>query len=89
VSEINAGSVGTTYLRNLNLDQPFLRKAGTDEYYHSDSIGSVLSLTNLFGESQTSYSYEPFGKTSVGGNSTANPFQYAGRENDGGGLNYF
>jgi RHS repeat-associated protein len=31
---------------------------------------------------QTSYTYEPFGKTTVSGTASTNPFQFTGREND-------
>jgi RHS repeat-associated protein len=37
---------------------------------------------------QTSYTYEPFGKTSVTGASSSNPSQYTARENDQTGLYY-
>jgi len=38
---------------------------------------------------QTSYAYEPFGATTVNGQSNSSPFQYTGRENDGTGLYYY
>ncbi len=37
----------------------------------------------------TRYRYEPFGETSITGASSTNPFQYAGRENDGTGLYHY
>jgi RHS repeat-associated protein len=51
-------------------------------------LGSSLGLSNAQGISAVSYTYEPFGKTTVTG-SSANALQYTGRENDGTGLYYY
>jgi RHS repeat-associated protein len=88
VQEIGGGAVGATYLRGLNVDEPFVRQSSGAEYYHTDALGSVLALSNSSGVSATSYAYEPFGKNSVNG-ASANPFQFTGRENDGTGLYYY
>jgi RHS repeat-associated protein len=84
------GSTGTvTYLRGLNIDEPFVRiSSASAEYYHQDALGSTLALTNQTGAVQASYQYEAFGKTTVTGTSS-NPFQFTGRENDGTGLSYY
>src|SRR5207245_2245365 len=66
-------------------DEPFVRQSSSNEFYHTDALGSVLTLTGQTGVSQTTYSYEAFGKTTITGTSS-NPFQYTGRENDGTGL---
>ncbi len=88
-AEIGGGAVGANYLRSLNIDEPFIRQAGTgNEYFHTDALGSSLTLSSGQGASATTYTYEPFGKTTVAGNS-ANAFQYTGRENDGTGLYYY
>jgi len=77
-----------SYLRSLNIDEPFVRQSSSNEFYHTDALGSVLALTNHTGVVQTTYDYEAFGKTTITGIS-ANPFQYTGRENDGTGLYYY
>ena len=88
-SEIGGGAVGASYLRSLNIDEPFIRQTGTgNEHYHTDALGSSLALSNLFGATATTYTYEPFGKTAAAGTST-NAVQYTGRENDGTGLYYY
>jgi RHS repeat-associated protein len=87
VQESGASGVAT-YLRSLNIDEPFVRQSSSNEYYHTDALGSVLALTGQTGSAQTTYSYEAFGKTTITGSST-NPFQYTGRENDGSGLYHF
>jgi len=89
VAEIGSGAVGATYLRSLNIDEPFIRiTTAGNEYYHTTALGSVLALTNATGAVATSYSYEAFGKTTITGVSS-NPLQYTGRENDGNGLYYY
>ena len=89
VAEIQGGAITTTYLRGLNIDEPFVRQSsGGNEYYHTDALGSTLALTNDTGAVTTRYSYDPFGKTTVTGTSN-NAFQYSGRENDGTGLYYY
>lgn len=89
VQEIVGGAVSAAYLRSLNIDEPFVRQSASgNEFYHADALGSTLALTNAAGTVTTRYSYEPFGKTTITGNSS-NPFQYTGRENDGTGLYYY
>ena len=89
VAELQGSAVLANYLRKLCLDEAYVRQAATgNEYYHSDALGSTIQLTDQAGTSQTSYSYEPFGRTSVAG-ASANPFQYTGRENDGADLYYY
>ncbi len=84
-----SGSSGVaSYLRSLNIDEPFVRQSSTSEYYHTDALGSVLALTGQNGAVQTTYNYEAFGKTTITGTSS-NPFQFTGRENDGTGLYYY
>lgn len=89
VAEIQSGSLDATYVRGLNLDEPFIRfLADEEEYYHTDVLRSVIALTDSQGAISTTYRYEPFGNTQTLGAST-NPFQFTGRENDGTGLYYF
>jgi RHS repeat-associated protein len=40
-------------------------------------------------KAETTYTYDPFGNTTKEGTASENPFQYAGRENDGDGLYYY
>jgi RHS repeat-associated protein len=86
---LESGASGVaSYLRSLNIDEPFVRQSSSNEFYHTDALGSVLALTGQTGATQTSYNYEPFGKTTITG-ASSNPFQYTGRENDGTGLYYY
>jgi RHS repeat-associated protein len=89
VAEIQGGVMTTTYLRGLNIDEPFVRQSSAgNEYYLTDALGSTIALTDGAGNVTTTYSYDPFGNTTVTGTST-NVFQYTGRENDGTGLYYY
>jgi RHS repeat-associated protein len=53
----------------------------------TDALGSVVAVTGATGSAFAQYTYEPFGNTTVSGNSV-NTYQYTGRENDGTGLYY-
>ncbi|MBX3301638.1 MAG: RHS repeat protein [Nitrospira sp.] len=76
VAEIGGGAVGAHYLRGLNIDEPFIRQSGTgNEHYHTDALSSSLVLSDAQGSSGTTYTYEPFGKTTVLG-ASVNPFQF-------------
>ena len=89
VAEIGGGAVGASYLRSLNVDEPFIRQTSTgNEHYHTDALGSSFILSNASGASAVSYGYEPFGKTTVSGAST-NPLQFTSRESDNTGLYFF
>jgi RHS repeat-associated protein len=72
-----------------SLDEVFLRVAATtSRTYLTDALGSTLALLDATGTVQTQYTYDPFGQTTVGGEASTSPTQFAGRENDGTGL-YF
>jgi RHS repeat-associated protein len=73
----------------LNIDEPYIRKGTSDEFYETDALGSSLVLTNGAGASQSVYTYQPFGSTTQSGAISSNPFQFTGRENDSTGLYYF
>ncbi|HEV2387688.1 MAG TPA: RHS repeat-associated core domain-containing protein [Candidatus Acidoferrales bacterium] len=51
-------------------------------------LGSTVALADPTGTVQTSYTYDPFGVTTVQGASNGNSYEFTGRENDGDGL-YF
>ena len=78
-----AGASNASYLSTLNIDEPIVRQTSTgNEFYLANDLGSTLALTNDTGTVTTTYTYGPFGSTTVTGPST-NPFQFTGRENDG------
>ncbi|MGC1676735.1 MAG: RHS repeat-associated core domain-containing protein, partial [Candidatus Binataceae bacterium] len=88
VQELQSGSPSANMLTGLGIDEYFQRTdASGASSYLTDALGTTLALANPAGGLATSYTYDPFGNTTVSGSST-NPFQFTGRENDGAGL-YF
>jgi len=71
-------------LNGLSLDQVFSRTpaSGTASYLLTDPLGSTVGLADTNGVIQTSYTYEPYGKTTSSGTLNTNPFGFTGREND-------
>ncbi len=89
IMESQGSAVVATYLRKLCLDTAYVRQtADGNEYYHTDTLGSTLVLTNDTGAVSDQYQYQPFGRTQHTGTST-NPFQFTGRERDTAELYYY
>jgi RHS repeat-associated protein len=91
VQELSAaGTVSANLLTGLKLDEYFTRSdsSGTMAFL-ADALGSTVGLVNSVGALATSYTYEPFGNTSVSGTGNSNPYQFNGRENDGTGLYFY
>jgi RHS repeat-associated protein len=89
VQELSGASVTANLLTGLGVDEYFTRtdSNGTANFL-SDALGNTIALTDNSGNTLASYGYQPFGNTTVTSGSSANPYQYTGRENDGTGL-YF
>jgi RHS repeat-associated protein len=80
----------TNLLTGLGIDEYLTRSdAGGARHLLPDALGSTLALTDGLGAVSTEYTYEPFGVTSPGGASSANVYQFTGRENDGTGVYYY
>ncbi len=77
-------------LTGLGIDEYFTRtdSSGTMAFL-ADALGSTVGLVNSGGSIGTSYTYQPFGATTVSGATNANPYQFTGRENDATGLYYY
>ena len=84
---------GSTVIANLlsgGIDEIFSRTDSFGAFTPlKDILGSTVALVDSNGNIQTSYTYDPFGNTSVTGTSNTNEFQYTGRENEGNGLYYY
>jgi RHS repeat-associated protein len=85
----NQGSATTNLLTGLAIDKTYVRTTskGTENLL-TDALGSTIALASESGKVETTYTYDPFGATTQEGAGSENPFQYAGRENDGDGLYY-
>jgi YD repeat-containing protein len=89
VKENGAAGDGS-YLRTLTLDEALSRTEGAaTSHYLGDVLGSTVALADAAGAPVTTYTYAPFGETSVAGPPSASAVQYTGRENDGTGLYYY
>jgi RHS repeat-associated protein len=84
-----SGSTVTANLITGGIDEYFQRtdSSGAANFL-TDSLGSTLALTDNNGSTLAQYTYEPFGNTTITGTS-ANPYQYTGRENDGAGVYFY
>jgi RHS repeat-associated protein len=83
VSEVTGATIVNT-LQSPMLDQPLSRNG---RFFAPNELGSTSKLTDAVGGVVQSYDYSPFGETSQS-TGEANPFQYAGRENDNTGVYY-
>ena len=83
----------STYLGGLGLDELFSftflnGTTNTTDSLLRDPLNSAVAVTDSSQALQDQYTYDPYGNTSDSGGSSANPFQFTGRENDGNGLYY-
>ena len=85
--------IGGTPSANMltgGVDEVFSRMESADtQSLLADGLGSTLALLNSAGVTQTEYTYEPFGNTTITGAGSSNPSQFTARENDGTGLYYY
>jgi RHS repeat-associated protein len=85
-----SGTAVTANLLSGGLDEIFTRTDSSGAFTPlKDALGSTIALVTSTGNVQTTYTYDPFGNTSVSGAANANAFQYTGRENEGNGLYYY
>ncbi len=78
----SAGSVTANLLVGRGLDDVFTRTETAQREFLSDALGSTVALADTSGVVQTSYTYEPFGRTTATGASSSSTYQFTGREND-------
>jgi RHS repeat-associated protein len=84
------GSTVTANLLSGGVDEVFTRTDSSGSFTPlKDALGSTVALVDSSGTVRTTYTYDPFGNTSVSGNSNSNGFQYTGRENEGNGLYFY
>jgi len=90
VQELAGEAVSANLVTSLAVDEILSRadSAGA-RYFLADGLRGTLALTDSSGAAQTQYTYEPFGSTTVSGESTGNSFQFTGRENDSGSIYFY
>jgi RHS repeat-associated protein len=85
-----SGTTPTASLLTGSLDEYFTRTDSSGaRYFLRDALGSTLALADSAGGLQTSYTFEPFGGTTIAGSTTSSGFAYTGRELDSTGLNLY
>lgn len=90
VAQELSGSTPTANLLSGGIDEIFSRADSTGAFTPlKDGLDSVIGLVDANGNILTSYTYDPFGNTTVAGAASANPSQYTGRENEGNGLYFY
>jgi RHS repeat-associated protein len=91
LAETDAGNAITTYyIYGIGLISRVLPN-GTASYYHYDSRGSTVTLTDATQNVTDTYFYNPFGILINSSGTTPNPFKYVGRYgvmDEGNGIDY-
>ena len=92
IEERNASdSVVATYVYGSGIDEILtMDRGGTIYYYHQNSLGSVVAVTNAAGAVVERYEYDAYGKVTIYDNSytqlpssaIGNPYMFTGREYD-------
>lgn len=85
-----SGNITAYYVHGIGLMSKVLPDE-TAYYYHYDSRGSTIALTDSAQTITDAYAYDPFGKVANSTGSTSNPFKYVGRYgvmDEGNGLSY-
>lgn len=89
IQELSGGTPTANLLLGLQIDEIFARTDSAGQRgLLADALGSTIALADSAGAVLTTYTYEPFGKTSPGGANSSNTSQFTGRENDGTSLYY-
>ena len=86
----SGGTITAYYVYGLGLIAR-IDAGGNEEYYHFDSRGSTIALSDAAGQTTDSYAYDPFGTPTAASGTTDNHFRYLGRHgvvDEENGLNY-
>src|SRR5439155_16583996 len=88
--ELTNGSPTANVFSGLGVDELFQRTEGaTTRTFLTDALGSTVALADSAGVVQTSYTYAPYGATTVTGAASNNPSKFTGREDDADGLYFY
>ena len=91
IAEANAtNAISAYYIYGLGLISR-IDASNNTEYYHFDSRGSTVALTDQNQIMTDYYAYDPFGKLTAISGTNSNPFRFLGRhgvQNEGDNLNY-
>jgi RHS repeat-associated protein len=87
----NPPGVTANLLTGLRIDEYFSRtdSSGNVSSFLRDALGSTVGLVGSAQSIATSYTYQPFGATTVSGTSNGNICQFTGRETDATGSYFY
>jgi RHS repeat-associated protein len=74
----SGGNITAYYVYGLGLISK-IDAAGNAQYYHYDSRGSTIALTDSSGQITDAYAYDPFGRPINNSGESTNYFRYLGR----------
>ena len=90
IQELQSGTPTANLLTSIIIDEFYTRTDASGVHnYLTDALGSTIALTDGAGTVQTSYTYEPFGKSTRTGAATNSSLEFTGREADVGSLHYY
>lgn len=90
VAQERSGGAATANLLSGGIDEIFSRADSSGALtLLEDGLGSTLALVDNTGSIRTSYTYDPFGATSISGQSSASVFEYTGREDEENSLYFY
>ena len=78
-----SGSEIASYAQGQNIDEPLAElRSGAADYYETDALGSITSLSSSSGTLANTYTYDSFGNLTASTGTVRDYFQYTGREFD-------
>ncbi|MGA9724026.1 MAG: RHS repeat-associated core domain-containing protein, partial [Candidatus Binatus sp.] len=91
VQELQGGGPSANLLTGLRIDEYLARTDSSNNVSTllTDALGSTIGLVGSGQSIATTYTYEPFGATTVAGAANGNSYQFTGRENDGTGPYFY
>lgn len=77
------GITEATYVYGRNIDEVvIMERGGETYYYHTNSLGSVIALTDGTGTEVERYNYDAYGLPSIHNSAVNNPYMFTGRRID-------
>ncbi len=92
VQELNSNNqASANLLTGLRVDEFFTRTDSGNNVSTllQDALGSTIGIVGSGQSIVTSYTYQPFGATTVGGAANGSTYEFTGRENDGANLYFY
>jgi len=83
IEEHVGGVTEATYAYGMALDEVVcMERSGQTYYYHTDSLVSVVALTDASGNTVEQYKYDAYGEPDPAISALSNPYMFTGRQLD-------